>query len=160
MKSITVPVIKILLLTHYPDGEDNKPVSLIPSEKFMELAACKADLMQEDWEGLLDIIVAALTTSNLEIMEETWRLTAEWQDWLEGLDWEDRLGRQNGRVWIPESNDLWTKVLGLYHDSPITGHLGTSRTLELVSQSYWWQDLQDWVKCYIQGCHTCRRTKH
>jgi len=76
--------------------------------------------------------VAALTTSDLEIMEETWRLTVEWPDQPEGLDWEDGLGRQNGRVWIPESDDLWTKVLGLYHDSPITGHLGTSRTLELV----------------------------
>ena len=87
-------------------------MSLIPSEKFTELAACEADLMQEDWEGLLDIVVAALTTSDSEIMEETQRLMAEWQDQLEGLDWEDRLGRQNGRVWILESDDLWTKVLG------------------------------------------------
>jgi len=116
--------------------------------------------MQEDWEGLLNIVVAALTTSDSEIMEETRRLMAEWPDQPEVLDWEDGLRRRNGRVWIPESDDLWTKVLGLYHDSPITGHLGTSGTLELVSRSYWRQDLQDWVKCYVQGCHTCRRTKH
>jgi len=133
---------------------------LIPSEKFTELATCEADLTQEDWEGLLNIVVAALPTSDSEIMEETQRLMAEWPDRLEGLDWEDRLGRWNGRVWILESDNLWMKVLGLYHNSPITGHLGTSGTLELVSRSYWWQDLQDWVKCYVQGCHTCRRTKH
>jgi len=33
-----------------PDGEDDKLASLIPSEKFTELATCEADLMQEDWE--------------------------------------------------------------------------------------------------------------
>ena len=50
--------------------------------------------------------------------------------------------------------------MGLYHDSPVTGHLGTSGTTELVSQSYWWRNLPDWVKWYIQGCHTCQRVKH
>jgi len=55
---------------------------LIPSEKFTELATCEAHLTQEDWEGLLNIVVAALTTSDSEIMEETQRLMAEWQ----GLD--------------------------------------------------------------------------
>jgi len=53
-----------------PDREDDKLTLLIPSEKFTELAACEANLMQEDWEGLLDIAVAALATSDLEIMEE------------------------------------------------------------------------------------------
>jgi hypothetical protein len=77
-----------------------------------------------------------------------------------GLEWEDRLGRKDGQIWIPKVDDLWRKVLGLYHDSPITGHLGTSRTMELVSQSYWRCNLQDWVKCYVEGCHTCRRAKH
>jgi len=143
-----------------PDREDDKPMSLIPLEKFTELVACEANLTQEDWEGLLDIAVAALATSDLEIVEEVQGLMAEWQDRLEGLDWEDGLGRRNGRIWIPESDDLWTKILGLYHDSPITRHLGTSGMLELVLQSYWRQDLQDWVKHYVQGCHTCRRAKH
>jgi len=55
-------------------------MSLIPSEKFTELAACEANLTQEDWEGLLDIVVAALATSDSEILEEVQGLTTEWQD--------------------------------------------------------------------------------
>jgi transposase InsO family protein len=42
----------------------------------------------------------------------------------------------------------------------VTGHLGTSGTLELVSRSYWRRNLPDYVKQYVQGCHTCRRAKH
>ena len=126
----------------------------------MELAACEANLTESDWEGLVEIIMAALTVSDAEILVETHRLSADWQDRPEGLNWEDRIRWKDGRIWVPESDDLWKKVLGLYHNSPVTGHLGTLGMLELVSCSYWRHSLPDWVKQYIQGCHTCRCVKH
>jgi hypothetical protein len=143
-----------------PDGKDEKPMSLIPPENFTELAACETDLTREDWTGLLEVIITALACSDLGIQVEAWRLAAEWPDKPQGLEWEDRLGRKDGWIWIPEADDLWRKVLGLYHDSLITGHLGTSGMMELVSRSYWRHDLQDWVKRYVEGCHICRRAKH
>jgi hypothetical protein len=135
-------------------------MSLIPLENFTELTACETDLTMEDWTGLLKVIIAAHACSDLEIQVEVWRLAAEWPDKPQGLEWEDGLGKKNGRIWIPKADDLWRKVLGLYHNSLITGHLGTSRTMELVSWSYWRHNLQDWVKCYVEGCHTSRRAKH
>jgi hypothetical protein len=135
-------------------------MSLIPPENFTELAACKADLTMEDWTGLLEVIITALTCSDWEIQAEVWRLAAEWPDKPQGLKWEDGLGRKDRQIWIPKVDNLWRKVLGLYHDSPITRRLGTSRMTELISQSYWRHDLQDWVKCYVEGCHMCRRVKH
>jgi len=155
-----------------PEGEDEKPTFLIPPEKFMELAACEAEMTPADWEGLAEVFVAALTTSDVEVftaaltasdadlLSEARALSAEWLDKPEGLVWEDGLGRKDGRVWIPESDELWRRVLGLYHDSPVTGHLGTSGTLELVARSYWRRNMTDWVTRYVQGCHTCRRAKH
>jgi hypothetical protein len=135
-------------------------MSLIPPENFTELAACETDLTMEDWTGLLEVIIAALAYSDLEIQAEARRIAAEWPDKPQGLEWEDGLGRKDGWIWIPEADDLWRKVLGLYHNSPITRHLGTSGTMELVSRSYWRRDLQDWVKHYVEGCHICRRAKH
>ena len=155
-----------------PEGEDEKPTFLIPPEKFMELVACEAEMTPADWEGLAEVFVAALTTSDVEVftaaltasdadlLSEARALSAEWLDKPEGLVWEDGLGRKDGRVWIPESDELWRRVLGLYHDSPVTGHLGTSGTLELVARSYWRRNMTDWVTRYVQGCHTCRRAKH
>jgi hypothetical protein len=143
-----------------PDGEDKKPMSLIPLENFTELAACETDLTTEDWTGLLEVIITTLKCSDSEIQAEARKLTAEWPDKPQGLEWEDGLGRKDGRIWVPESDDLWRKVLGLYHDSLITGHLGTSRTMELISWSYWRRDLQNWVKHYVEGCHMCQRAKH
>ena len=109
-----------------------------------------------DWEGLVEMVIAVLAISDSEILAETRKLSAEWQDQPQGLEWEDGLARKDGRIWIPESDELWRKVLGLYHNSPVTGHLGTSGTLEIVSHSYWRRDLAAWVKRYVQGCHTCK----
>ena len=89
--------------------------------------------------------MAALTVSDADILSEACALTMEWPDKLEGLDWEDGLGQKEGRIWIPESDELWRKVLGLYHNSPVTGHLGTSGMLELVARSYWRGNMTDWV---------------
>ena len=98
---------------------------------------------------MAEVFVAALTVSDADILLEMHALTMEWLDKPEGLDWEDGLGRKEGRIWIPESDELWRKVLGLYHDSLVTGHLGTSGMLELVAWSYWRRNMMDWVMRYI-----------
>ena len=85
----------------------------------------------------MDIILAALTISDTDILSETQRILQDWQDKLEGLEWEDGLGWKDGQIWIPEEDGIWKKVMRHYHDSLVTGHLGTSGTMELVSQSYY-----------------------
>ena len=64
---------------------------------------------------------------------------------LTQMDWEGSLGWKEGRIWIPELDELWRKVLRLYHNSLVTGHLGMSGTLELVAWSYWRRNMTDWV---------------
>ena len=139
-----------------PDGKGNKLLCLIPETKFTEIAACEAELTDSDWQDLSDIILVALSISNVHILSDICQLSQEWADKPEGLEWEDGLGQKNGRIWIPEDNGIWKKVMGLYHNSLVTGHLSTSGMTELVSWSYWQQNLPDWVKQYVQGCHTCR----
>ena len=63
----------------------------------------------------------------------------------EGLDWEDGLGWKEGRIWVLELDELWRKILRLYHDSPVTGHLGMLGMLEIVARSYWRRNMTDWI---------------
>ena len=128
------------------DGEDDKPLCLIPETKFTQIAACEAELTDSDWQELSDVILVALTISDVHILSDVHRLLQDWADRPEGLEWEDGLGWKDGRIWILEDDSLWNKVMGLYHDSPVTGHLGTSGTMELVSRSYWRWNLPNWVK--------------
>ena len=109
-----------------PDGEDEQPQCLIPKAKFMELAALETEMTDSDWVELMDVILAALAFSDKEILSEVREISREWRDKPDGLEWTDGLGRKDGRIWIPEDDTLWKKVMQLYHDSPITGHLSTS----------------------------------
>lgn len=39
------------------------------------------------------------------------------------------------------------------------GHPGHYQTLKLVSQTYWWPGMSQFVKNYVKGCATCQQTK-
>jgi Integrase zinc binding domain len=55
------------------------------------------------------------------------------QEFLEPFSMQDNLVLYEGLVYIPDNNDLKLRVLQQYHDSPVAGHLGQAKTLELVS---------------------------
>ena len=40
---------------------------------------------------------------------------------------------KNGTIWVPDRADLRRRVVELYHDTLITGHLGFTGTYKLVS---------------------------
>jgi hypothetical protein len=39
-----------------------------------------------------------------------------------------------GRIVVPDNEDLRRDLIAAFHDSPIAGHLGQQRTLELISR--------------------------
>jgi transposase InsO family protein len=64
-----------------------------------------------------------------------------------------------GKVLVPDNNDLKREILKLYHDSPLVGHPGQQRTLELVSRHYTWPGKKGWIKAYVESCDTCQRMR-
>lgn len=46
----------------------------------------------------------------------------------------------------------------MYHESPVTGHMGKARTYATLSREYYWPKMLDYVERWIQNCHTCTRT--
>ena len=64
-----------------------------------------------------------------------------------------------GKKYVPDYLPLKLEILRLYHDTPIAGHPGRAKTLELVSRDYYWPDIYLFVKRYYRNCHTCSRIK-
>jgi len=64
-----------------------------------------------------------------------------------------------GRFYVPNYNDARLKVLRARHDSPLAGHPGISKTIELISRDYTWVGLKKDVEAYVFGCAVCQRTK-
>ena len=51
------------------------------------------------------------------------------------------------------------EIIKLHHDSPVAGHPGQWRTLELISRNYWWPGITQKVNDYVSGCDKCQQMK-
>ena len=67
--------------------------------------------------------------------------------------------RLDGRIFVPEADDLRLRVLRFKHDHPLSGHYGQSRTLDLVQREYTWPGVCTYVKDYVKSCTACARAK-
>ena len=72
----------------------------------------------------------------------------------DGLLFDDR-----GRLIIPDDRVLKTKNLYELHDSNLAGHMGITKTEELVARHFWWRGLRDDVTAYVHDCVTCQLSK-
>ena len=50
-------------------------------------------------------------------------------------------------------------MLKEYHDSPLAGHPGATKTVNLLRQEYWWPTLYSDVHSYVRECGRCQCTK-
>jgi hypothetical protein len=64
-----------------------------------------------------------------------------------------------GRVYVPDSDELRSKVIALHHDNSESGHFGALKTAELISRNFYWPALQTSVRQYVAGCEVCHQVK-
>src|SRR6201999_3980084 len=78
-----------------------------------------------------------------------------------GAEWkeEDGVVLFNGKVYVPKDLQLRHDIVHAHHDTPIAGHPGRWKTLDLVTRDYWWPGISRYVSNYVKGCDICNRTK-
>ena len=64
-----------------------------------------------------------------------------------------------GKIYIPDDQALHLDIVKLHHDTPIAGHSGREKTLELVQRSYTWPRMSTFIKEYTNQCERCTRMK-
>jgi hypothetical protein len=64
-----------------------------------------------------------------------------------------------GRILVPDVNELREELLRIFHDSPMAGHPGRQQTLELLSRAYYWPGIQADVYLHVDGCETCQQIR-
>jgi hypothetical protein len=62
--------------------------------------------------------------------------------------------------WLSQKNyQANVQIIKAHHDPPVHGHPGINRTMQIVEHNYWWPQLRQDVKDYVQGCADCQRHK-
>ncbi|KAI3732298.1 hypothetical protein L1987_63502 [Smallanthus sonchifolius] len=64
-----------------------------------------------------------------------------------------------GRVWIPMSGELRTKILDEAHKSRYSIHPGTNKMYQDLRKEYWWLGMKHEVIKYVSKCLTCSQVK-
>jgi len=80
---------------------------------------------------------------------------------LRDEEWEieDGVVLKEGRIYVPEG-ELRGEVIRLHHDTPVGGHKGRWKTMELVTRNYWWPGVTKEVRKYVDRCDACQRYKN
>jgi len=67
----------------------------------------------------------------------------------------DGIMYKKGKVYVPKDDILRAEIIRLHHDTPVGGHGGQWKIVELVTQNFWWPGVTKEVKRYVEGCNFC-----
>ena len=63
----------------------------------------------------------------------------EWRE-VDGIIYKEE------KVYVPKDDILRAEIIKLYHDTPVGGHGGQWKTVELVTRNFWWPGITKEVK--------------
>ena len=75
----------------------------------------------------------------------------------DGVIWRSSGNQQGKQVLLPIK--FRRTILGLAHDHPSAGHMGVRRTLARITAHYYWYNVKEDVRKWIQNCMACAKGK-
>jgi hypothetical protein len=78
---------------------------------------------------------------------------------LDTYELRDGIIYKGNRIYVPNNTQIKKKILYEYHDTPIAGHVGVTKTVENVSRQFYWPKLHEEVKQYVLSCLPCQSNK-
>ena len=77
------------------------------------------------------------------------------------LDWSYDAGilTYQGRVFLPDRENIRQDIVKLHHDHPTAGHPSYLKTRQLITAGYWWPGMAQYIRKYVEGCSTCQQNK-
>lgn len=89
---------------------------------------------------------------------------------LDGFKWETvrkmlqyvfRGSQVTIQVLVPEmlSEEEQLQIIHEFHENPLGGHQGNTRTYQRISQHHYWKGMRNQIKTYIWECTTCQVNK-
>ena len=128
---------------HGDGKDDNQDVVLLKPELFIH--AVQKEGHQECPGVGHSLLKKIRQASRGDTIQSSMAYTTDQNQWTN----EQGLILYQGKVYVPSKGRLRYDVIREHHDTPIAGHPGRDKTLELVSRNYWWPKMrQDYDSFY------------
>ena len=128
--------------------EDNKDVQLLKEKLWQQRTIAEITMIKRKTTVEENNILKEIRRNAIREKEVVQALKKE-----DGLTWEeDRVVYIDKRIYIPNNKKIQEEILKENHDSVNIEHLDQHRMLELLKRMYWWLELKENIKKYIQGC--------
>jgi len=119
-----------------------------------------ASLRKFEEDFLSSVKEAAMEDENwMQRKEELETLTKEEKELPKQGSISEGLLYDKDRVFIPDNEDLQTLMAKGCHNCRIAGHFGQEKTLEIITQDFYWKRITVWVNHYVRSCTTCQQAK-
>src|SRR6266571_8451760 len=146
---------------HRTGADDNSNIVLLPPNLFvvralegLEFARSERDILRDIRQGVRQLEEEPVAKAMQQMRNSSTRS-------LRSVEWSERdsLLYYRGCIYVPTSSKLCCRIVSLCHDTKVAGHPGRFKTLELVSQNYWWPNMSQYVGQYVGHCDLCLQTK-
>ena len=65
----------------------------------------------------------------------------------------------DGRIYIPNNYKIKEKILQENYNSVDVRYPEQQQIMELIKRNFWWPEIKNNIKRYIQGCFKCQQNK-
>ena len=103
----------------------------------------------------ITIIRRKMIIDKCDKIKEIRRNNTREKEVIQALKKEDGVVYMEGRIYVPNSKKMREEILEKNHNLVDIGHSGQQRMLELIKRNYWWPEIKEDVKKYVQGCFKC-----
>lgn len=108
-------------------------------------------------------VMALTTVSLLDDMQRAVAADPKYQSLLSSptpeLTVKDGYLYSGDRMYVPDDAALRTRLLREFHDSPLGGHLGKSKTAHRVKSRFYWPGMDGSISDYVLSCGECQKNK-
>lgn len=68
--------------------------------------------------------------------------------------------KKHDKIWVGANSGLQSKLIAVFHSSPIGGHSGIHATYHRLKKLFVWTGMKQAVEEFVQQCGVCQQAKH
>ena len=123
-------------------------------------------LVKPEWLEVRKTETVEIIVDGVDLLEEVRKSKIKNDEVIKAVEEIKRAGvkilrdeewREVDSIMYKEGKDdkFRAEIIRLHHDMPVEEHRGQWKTVELVTQNFWWPGITKEMKQYIEGCDAC-----